>query len=232
MPIKKHLLSLAKTKYSRHKSQSKFRNIDFLFTFEEWYQWWLSYGIDKNIDQKWSGGNRPCMCRIGDRGPYEISNVYFALDNENIKDCHKNGKANPQGSKSKIKFRYGNEYFTRNDFLTKYPYLKEYELRFYKLESYDENNKKESLKLKKQWEKIPYELWWETDIGCFPTLKDAADFHGLKYSNLQGKFERAIEGYKKGKKIPLPYKKIKIKRIGSLEQYIQKNSRYIDPYLI
>ena len=45
---KTHPLSLAKKKYSRHKAQSKFRKIDFNFTFDEWYNWWLKHGVDKN----------------------------------------------------------------------------------------------------------------------------------------------------------------------------------------
>jgi hypothetical protein len=84
MPKKAHPLALSKIKYARHKAQSKYRNIDFNFSFEEWHQWWLNHGIDKNIDVKWDDGYRPCMCRYEDNGAYEYSNVYFGTNLENL----------------------------------------------------------------------------------------------------------------------------------------------------
>ncbi len=89
--MKTHPLAIAKKKYSRHKAQSKFRNIEFKFTFEEWYNWWLSHGIDRNVDVKWTGMDRPCMCRKNDQGSYEPSNVYFGTNLDNTQDMHKNG---------------------------------------------------------------------------------------------------------------------------------------------
>ena len=81
-----HPLALAKWKFAKHRAQSKYRGIEFNFSFKEWYDWWLSNGIDKNIDIKWVGPERPCMCRKGDDGPYEINNVYFATNSENTKE--------------------------------------------------------------------------------------------------------------------------------------------------
>jgi hypothetical protein len=87
--MKKVQLSLARRKFSRHKSLAKFRNIQFNFTFEEWYNWWLSNGIDKNKNIKWTGSNRPCMCRKNDIGPYDVSNVYFSNNVQNMQDRFK-----------------------------------------------------------------------------------------------------------------------------------------------
>ena len=59
--------------YTRSKADSKRRGIEFLFTFEEWKQWWLDTG-------KWElrGKKAGCyqMCRNNDTGPYALWNVY------------------------------------------------------------------------------------------------------------------------------------------------------------
>lgn len=73
---KPHPLALARKKFSRHRAQARFRGIDFLFDFDTWYAWWLSHGVDKNTDTVWDSKGRLCMCRYGDTGPYEPSNVY------------------------------------------------------------------------------------------------------------------------------------------------------------
>lgn len=81
--------------YHSQKKIAEKRNIDFLLTFDEWYQWWLSNGIDKNgpsqkelgIDRK----NTLCMCRYGDIGPYSLDNIYCATASQNAKDMVTNG---------------------------------------------------------------------------------------------------------------------------------------------
>jgi len=59
--------------YTRSKADAKRRGIEFLFTFEEWKQWWLDTG-------KWElrGKKAGCfqMCRNKDIGPYAVWNVY------------------------------------------------------------------------------------------------------------------------------------------------------------
>jgi hypothetical protein len=59
--------------YTRSKADAKRRGIDFLFTFEEWKQWWIDTG-------KWElrGKTRGSfqMCRFNDQGPYAVDNVY------------------------------------------------------------------------------------------------------------------------------------------------------------
>ena len=224
-----HPLSKAKLKFNRHKAQSKFRSIQFNFTFEEWYNWWLFHNVDKNVDQKWIGGTRPCMCRIGDIGPYEISNVYFAMDNENVKDLHKNDKANQQGYKTKKTLRYGNELFSKKEFTTKFPYLDDYSCSKFKIEKYDSENIKESLRLQKQWNNLPQFWWCQTDLGCFNTYEDAAKCHNITKVAMVSRFDRLKNNTNK---TDWAYKIYKIKKGGlTCEQYIRKNSRYPDPFL-
>lgn len=85
----KHPQWRARLKFHRHRAQSKFRNIDFNFDFDTWYAWWLSNGIDKNIDEfDNTDTSRPCMCRINDTGAYEPGNVYMDTQYNNMLDMH------------------------------------------------------------------------------------------------------------------------------------------------
>jgi len=71
--------------YTRSKADSKRRGIEFLFTFEEWKQWWIDTG-------KWAlrGRKAGCyqMCRNNDTGPYAPWNVYCDTIEANSKLPH------------------------------------------------------------------------------------------------------------------------------------------------
>jgi hypothetical protein len=223
-------IKLAEWKFQKHKAQSKFRGIDFNFTFEEWINWWLSYGVDKTLDIKWPPKTRPCMSRYNDTGPYEISNVYFSTHDQNLKDHHKFGNvgtANPKGRRTLMKYRWGTKLITLETLQTKYKILTQYDWKFYKESTYDSNRKKECKTLTKQWNKIPSVLWWETDLGCYKTLDDASKFEGVAVHILEYRFVNATKQYKHKVNPYSHYKKIKVKI--SLEDYIRKNSRFPDP---
>lgn len=83
--------SIAKNRYNGAKSRSNQRGIDFKLSFDQWYDWWLSNGVDKNKKQPPKTKDTLCMCRYGDIGPYELSNIYCATVSENVKDQWKNG---------------------------------------------------------------------------------------------------------------------------------------------
>ena len=72
--------------YTRSKADAKRRGIDFLFTFEEWKQWWIETG-------RWElrGRRAGCyqMCRKGDSGPYAPWNIYCDTIEANSKLPHK-----------------------------------------------------------------------------------------------------------------------------------------------
>jgi len=57
---------------------SRQRGIPFLMTFEEWDQWW---GDD--FEMRGRGPFALCMCRYGDKGAYEIGNIYKATNSDN-----------------------------------------------------------------------------------------------------------------------------------------------------
>lgn len=77
-------------KYNAKKIDAEKRNIKFNLTFNEWYDWWLSNGVDKNKDALPRSKNTLCMCRFGDTGPYSLDNIYCATVSQNSKDLHKN----------------------------------------------------------------------------------------------------------------------------------------------
>jgi hypothetical protein len=74
----------AKSRYNDQKGSAFKRNIPFLFTFEEWDQWWLSRNIDREIPQG-KDANCWCMCRYNDSGSYEANNVYLDTNSNNVK---------------------------------------------------------------------------------------------------------------------------------------------------
>ena len=72
-----------KNAFHQQKSNAKSREIEWLLTFEEWWQIWKHSG-------KWSKRGRSkgqyCMCRIGDKGPYAKGNVKIATVSANVKE--------------------------------------------------------------------------------------------------------------------------------------------------
>lgn len=83
------MIKLAKQRFQTHRSNAKtVRKIEFNLTFTEWYDWWLSHGVDKNIDTR----SDLCMCRFNDEGPYALDNIYLGTRSQNIADSFKNNR--------------------------------------------------------------------------------------------------------------------------------------------
>ena len=59
------------------------RDIPFELTFEQWLQLWLDSG---KWEERGRGGDKYCMCRIGDNGPYAVDNVFIATNSQNTSD--------------------------------------------------------------------------------------------------------------------------------------------------
>lgn len=78
----------AKTRFNNHRQTAKCRGIEFKFSFDEWYSWWLANGVDKNYPTQAKGGKQPCMCRYGDMGPYEIANVFCGTNSQNVREAN------------------------------------------------------------------------------------------------------------------------------------------------
>ena len=82
------VLSKAKQRFRWHRGSARKRGIDFNLTFEQWYQWWLSNGVDKNLPTIPANKNTLAMCRYNDTGPYDLTNVYCATISQNSKDAN------------------------------------------------------------------------------------------------------------------------------------------------
>lgn len=82
-------MNRAKSLYSAHKNTSLKRNIPFQLTFDEWYNWWLSNGVDKQISLGRQHRNTLCMCRYNDTGPYSLSNIYCDTMANNSSDARR-----------------------------------------------------------------------------------------------------------------------------------------------
>jgi hypothetical protein len=81
-----------------HKYRSRKRGIDFLFSFEDWANWW-----EEQLGHDWLSlrGCKPdqyVMARKGDKGPYSRDNVYCCTNRQNALDAW----INTRSSRKKI----------------------------------------------------------------------------------------------------------------------------------
>lgn len=76
---------IAKSKYNWQKNSAQKRGISWELSFEQWYNWWLSNGVDKNIDTSLMTSAKLCMCRQNDSGPYSLSNIYCDTNSNNVR---------------------------------------------------------------------------------------------------------------------------------------------------
>jgi len=213
----KHPFWRAILKYQRHRALAKFRGIDFNFNYEDWYQWWLNQGIDKNVDVKWQGGQRPCMCRYDDKGPYEIGNVYMASNTQNVQDAWANGKWKPV---KKI-YLYNGQPMTIWELRDVIGYKKE--PKFFHKDHIDAYKQVEFKRLSNKYDRLPKYVktprLWEGNKDSWHTSEQAA------YTELgitQGRYQYLTDQ---------GYVRRKIVQGLTLEEYIRQNSRYPDPKL-
>lgn len=74
-----------KKQFLGQKHNAKLRGIEFLFTYEEWLNWWIATG---KLEQRGKGRGKYCMMRKNDIGPYSIDNVFCGTIEQNSHDCH------------------------------------------------------------------------------------------------------------------------------------------------
>lgn len=90
-------ITLAKQRYTEQRYIAKQRSIEWLFTFETWWDMWQQSG-------KWEQRGRKrgqwCMGRRGDTGPYSPDNVDIILVEQNSSDAQKVNKG-PASRKGK-----------------------------------------------------------------------------------------------------------------------------------
>ena len=78
-----------KQRYNYHLGNEGKRNIDFLLTFEEWWDIWAKSG---HYHERGPKKGQYCMSRFGDKGPYAVGNVFIQRTESNTSQAQK-GKA-------------------------------------------------------------------------------------------------------------------------------------------
>jgi hypothetical protein len=213
--------ALARLKYARHKAQSKFRRIGFHFTYEQWLAWWSSHGIDKNLDIKWQGGQRPCMCRYGDVGDYEIDNVYLAMDNENVRDASANDRNQYRRRYVDLNWRWGDQLLTLVELRQKEGFQQR-NLKFYRRENYDTLREWESHRLHRQWMSMPNKytkFFQDTQGEWHRSIALAAKASDLTKQQYQHKLDMGL------------VERQRCLTGLSLRDYILSKTRYPDPII-
>jgi len=213
--IMNHPLAVARKKFSRHRAQAKYRNIPFYFDFDTWYNWWLSNGVDKNIDQKWHGSFRPCMCRYNDIGPYEPNNVYCATHPDNARDAHTGRNSTAQN------YRVGNTLMTAKQIRKhcELHNLSSYDVRKFRSINYEKSVHLEYNQLKRRFSvefgSDTKRRWWEGKTACHRTRTAAARDWGISTDGYLTQERKKSKGFRCFK-------------IGNFLKYYKQNSIYPD----
>jgi hypothetical protein len=72
--------------YASQKSHAKARGVQFKLTFDEWLQWWHDTG---HYHERGRGKLNYVMARFGDKGAYELGNIYCCTVSENARTSNK-----------------------------------------------------------------------------------------------------------------------------------------------
>ena len=76
-------ITIAKQRYNEQKYRATNRGIQFILTFEQWFDIWQQSG---KWEQRGCRKGMYVMSRIGDIGAYEKNNVFIQLHQSNAKD--------------------------------------------------------------------------------------------------------------------------------------------------
>lgn len=80
--------------YSTQKRKAAQRNIEWLLSFDEWWDIWQASG---HWEQRGNRKGYYCMSRHGDTGPYSVENVYINLFELNTKEVYLRNGVDEQG---------------------------------------------------------------------------------------------------------------------------------------
>lgn len=221
---KPHPMALAKLKYARHRAQAKFRKIEFKFTFDEWYNWWLAHGVDKNkTDETFTlqDRSRLCMCRKGDLGAYEASNVYAATHVDNARQAHFFEKRKHRNLQKR--YQWGTELINLIELRERVGHNR-FRREHYRKESYDYWRHSETKFLRAEHRRT---------YGGKRSRTHYLGADGEWYGNRihAARTHRCTpETYKKRQQLGTPgYAK---RVLHPLDEYIRANSRYPDPIIV
>jgi len=74
----------AKEQFYNHRNRARRHNIEFLLTFDEWLQIWISSG---HYHEKGTKTGQYVMSRREDKGPYSVENVYIQTVGDNNREA-------------------------------------------------------------------------------------------------------------------------------------------------
>jgi hypothetical protein len=83
--MNKEELRIAKVRFSQQRCMADKRNIEWKLTFEQWIDWWVATG---HYHERGRGKGKYVMCRYGDKGPYELGNIYCDTHKGNLVLAH------------------------------------------------------------------------------------------------------------------------------------------------
>jgi hypothetical protein len=66
--------------YMNHKKNAKIRGIPWEFTYDTWYDIWITSG---HLEHRGRRAGEYCMSRFNDTGPYSPTNVFIQLITQN-----------------------------------------------------------------------------------------------------------------------------------------------------
>lgn len=94
----KNPLAQARSRWAYNKRRQEGLGRQFLISFEDWYAWWLSHGVDKNLPVKPMSRETLVLVRVDETKPYTIDNIQAATHGESTTHIKSNtkGKQRPQ----------------------------------------------------------------------------------------------------------------------------------------
>jgi hypothetical protein len=95
----------ARRKYRLHIHNATKRGVEFLLTFDEWWQIWKDSG---KWTERGAGTDKYCMSRYGDEGPYAVGNVFINRFADNTSQGVTGIKRSEEQNKVRSGFMRGN----------------------------------------------------------------------------------------------------------------------------
>jgi|SRR5215472_5712223 len=84
--------NLSRQRWEEQKNRAGNRRIAFLLTYEQWRAWWQAELAARGPGARRGLGNGGLvMCRFGDKGAYEVGNIFAGTQSDNNRDMHARG---------------------------------------------------------------------------------------------------------------------------------------------
>lgn len=93
--------------YTHHRGNAKLRAVAFTLTFDQWWDIWQASG---KFSQRGKHKGQYCMSRYGDRGAYEVGNVFVNLSSKNVGDGSRGLKRTAEQNAARSKWMRGNKH--------------------------------------------------------------------------------------------------------------------------